>query len=69
MSLFDRFSTVLGTDGICIYGNLPKHGCVLQESDCDVSPTQSAPPFAGRGLLHDLVLTLDPPPQVLLHAL
>ena len=35
----------------------------LQPSDFASSPTQSAPPLAGEGLLHVLYLVLLPPPH------
>ena len=42
------------------------HFSVLQVSVWVASPEHWAPPFAGAGLLHSLVLVLFPPPQVLL---
>ena len=42
------------------------HFSVLQVSVWVASPEHWAPPFAGTGLLHSLVLVLFPPPQVAL---
>ena len=40
---------------------------MLQARDCEELPEHTAPPFAGVGLLHDLVRVCVPPPQVTEH--
>ena len=45
----------------------PGHKVSLQTRTSSEMPTQSVPPPEGTGSLHDLVLTCDPFPQLLLH--
>ena len=46
----------------------PGHPCVLQSLVSELSPTQSAPPFAGAGFVQVLVLVWVPPPHSAEHS-
>ena len=47
---------------------LPGHGFVLQVSVCVADPTQSAPPWAGEGLVQERVRVFTPLPHDLVQA-
>ena len=49
--------------------HLPGQGSVLHSIVSSVSPSHSFPPWAGTGLVHDLVRLLEPPPHKAEHLL